>query len=226
MIFQSEREEGNPFYQMYLLDLLSGDTTRVSPGIGKTTCGFFQPGTGRVLFASTHADPEALAKQKAELEMRASGKQRRYSWDYDETMDIYSCNQDGTEMVNLTNSPGYDAEGAYSPDGKQIVFCSLRAAFPLEKLSPEQVRSTELAGEKIKSVITAAPGNGAPIGGLKVTAENGWFAARPSGTEDIYKIYAESFRGADHLRRILEEAQSVVNAALAPAVKTMKGPTA
>ena len=75
-------------------------------------------------------------------------------------------------------------------------------------------------------MITTAPGNGAPIGGLKVTAENGWFAARPSGTEDIYKIYAESFRGADHLRRILEEAQTVVNAALAPAVKTMKGPTA
>ena len=75
-------------------------------------------------------------------------------------------------------------------------------------------------------MITTAPGNGAPIGGLKVTAENGWFAARPSGTEDIYKIYAESFLGADHLRRILEEAQTVVNAALSPAVKTMKGPTA
>src|SRR5215475_9345159 len=59
LIFQSEREEENPFYQMYLLDLLSGETTRVSPGTGKTTCGFFQPGTGRVLFASTHADPEA-----------------------------------------------------------------------------------------------------------------------------------------------------------------------
>ncbi|EDY21154.1 peptidase M28 [Chthoniobacter flavus Ellin428] len=138
MIFQSEREEGNPFYQMYLLDLLSGETARVSTGVGKTTCGFFQPGTNRVLFASTHADPEALAKQKAELDFRASGKQRRYSWDYDQTMDIYSCNQDGTQMVNLTNSPGYDAEGSFSPDGKQIVFCSLRAAFPLEKLTPEQ----------------------------------------------------------------------------------------
>lgn len=137
LIFQSEREEGNPFYQMYLLDLLSGETARVSPGTGKTTCGFFQPGTGRVLFASTHGDPEAAAKQKAELDFRASGKQRRYSWDYDATMDIYSCNQDGTQLVNLTNSPGYDAEGAFSPDGKQIVFCSLRGAFPLEKLTPE-----------------------------------------------------------------------------------------
>ena len=77
--------------------------------------------------------------------------------------------------------------------------------------------STELAGEKIQTVLTHAPGNGAPIGGLKVVAESGWFAARPSGTENIYKIYAESFQGADHLRRILEEAQTIVNDAIAPA---------
>ena len=137
LIFQSEREEGNPFYQMYVLDLNTGDTTRVSPGTGKTTCGFFQPGSDRVIFASTHADPQAQPKQKAELEFRASGKQRRYSWDYDEEFEIYSAKQDGTWLVNLTHSPGYDAEGAFSPDGKQIVFCSLRAAFPLERLSPE-----------------------------------------------------------------------------------------
>src|SRR6476469_4762592 len=135
LIFQSERESDNPFYQQYILDLESGETTRVSPGKGKTTCGFFQPGTDRVLFASTHADPDAVVKQKAELEFRASGKQRRYSWDYDENFDIFSAKQDGTDPVNLTHSPGYDAEGSYSPDGKQIVFCSIRPAFPLEKLS-------------------------------------------------------------------------------------------
>jgi phosphoglucomutase len=80
---------------------------------------------------------------------------------------------------------------------------------------PQQVRSTDLAGEKIQAILTSAPGNGAPIGGLKVSTESGWFAARPSGTEDIYKIYAESFQGADHLRRIVEEAQVIVNNALA-----------
>jgi phosphoglucomutase len=85
----------------------------------------------------------------------------------------------------------------------------------LAKLSPQQVKVTALAGEKIQTILTSAPGNGAPIGGLKVIAENGWFAARPSGTEDIYKIYAESFRGADHLRLIQEEAQTIVNDALA-----------
>src|SRR6185437_13001821 len=96
LIFQSEREPANPFYQQYILDLETGETTRVSPGTGKTTCGFFQPGSDRVLFASTQADPEAAAKQKAELEFRASGKQRRYSWDYDATFDIFSAKQDGS----------------------------------------------------------------------------------------------------------------------------------
>jgi phosphoglucomutase len=85
----------------------------------------------------------------------------------------------------------------------------------LAKLSPRQVKLTDLAGEKIQTVLTHAPGNGAPIGGLKVVAGSGWFAARPSGTENIYKIYAESFRGADHLRRILEEAQTIVNDVIA-----------
>jgi len=85
----------------------------------------------------------------------------------------------------------------------------------LERLSPQRVRITELAGEKIRTILTHEQGNGAPIGGLKVVTESGWFAARPSGTENIYKIYAESFRGADHLRRILEEAQIIVNDALA-----------
>jgi phosphoglucomutase len=84
----------------------------------------------------------------------------------------------------------------------------------LAKLSPEQVHSRELAGEKILTIMTKAPGNGAAIGGLKVSSAGGWFAARPSGTENIYKIYAESFRGPDHLKRIFEEAQTLVNASL------------
>ncbi|MFM8357245.1 MAG: phosphoglucomutase (alpha-D-glucose-1,6-bisphosphate-dependent), partial [Verrucomicrobiota bacterium] len=84
----------------------------------------------------------------------------------------------------------------------------------LKKLSPEAVKGTELAGEPIVAKLTQAPGNGAGIGGLKVVSPNGWFAARPSGTENIYKLYAESFLGADHLRRIVTEAQDLVAAAL------------
>ncbi len=103
----------------------------------------------------------------------------------------------------------------------------------LARLSPQQIRSAELAGERIEQILTQAPGNGAPIGGLKVIARSGWFAARPSGTEDIYKIYAESFRGEDHLHRIREEAQAIVGAALsastraprtAPGTSPMAGP--
>ncbi|MGB1879526.1 MAG: phosphoglucomutase (alpha-D-glucose-1,6-bisphosphate-dependent) [Gammaproteobacteria bacterium] len=85
----------------------------------------------------------------------------------------------------------------------------------LKGLSPAQARATHLAGEPIKAKLTRAAGNDAPIGGLKVTAENGWFAARPSGTEDVYKIYAESFKGVEHLQQIQEEAKAIVSAALA-----------
>jgi phosphoglucomutase len=92
----------------------------------------------------------------------------------------------------------------------------------LRKLSPDQVRLTDLAGEQVQTVLVSAPGNGEPIGGLKAIAASGWFAARPSGTEDIYKIYAESFRGADHLKRILEEAQTIVGDAIADAVPPKK----
>ena len=109
------------------------------------------------------------------------------------------------ELTRAFGEPVYDrVEAPATPKQKRM----------LARLSPQQIASTDLAGEKIQGILTRAPGNGASIGGLKVVAENGWFAARPSGTEDIYKIYAESFRGADHLRHILSEAQAVVDAAL------------
>jgi phosphoglucomutase len=109
------------------------------------------------------------------------------------------------DLTREFGEPAYDrVEAPATSEQKEL----------LAKLSPQQVKLTELAGEKIQTVFTHAPGNGAPIGGLKVVAESGWFAARPSGTESIYKIYAESFRGADHLQRIIEEAQTIVSDAL------------
>ena len=143
LIFQSEREPGNPFYQIYTLDFETGDIARVSPGIGKTTCSFFRPGSDEVLFSSTHLDPESVAKQKAELEFRASGQQRRYSWDYDEHMDIFSAHRDGSNVRQLTTAPGYDAEASFSPDGKLIVFCSLRDAYPTNKLAAADLKHFE-----------------------------------------------------------------------------------
>lgn len=110
------------------------------------------------------------------------------------------------ELTREFGEPAYDrVEAPATPEQKKL----------LAGLSLDQVKLTDLVGEKIKAVLTNAPGNNAPIGGLKVVAESGWFAARPSGTEDIYKIYAESFQGADHLQLIIGEAQTVVSDALA-----------
>jgi len=112
------------------------------------------------------------------------------------------------ELTREFGEPVYDrVEAPATPEQKAL----------LETLSPQNIRSGELAGEPIQTILSEAPGDGAPIGGVKVVAASGWFAARPSGTEDIYKIYAESFRGADHLRRILDEAQTIVSDALTTA---------
>ena len=129
LVFQSEREAGNPFYQIYVLDLTSGETERVSPGVGKTTCAFFRPGTDEIEFASTHADPKSKQYQDEELAFRASGKERRYSWDYDPEMDIFSHNRKTGATKRLTTAKGYDAEGSYSPDGQWIAFSSMRQAY-------------------------------------------------------------------------------------------------
>ena len=106
------------------------------------------------------------------------------------------------ELTREFGEPVYDRlEARATPEQKKM----------LAKLSPQALQRRDLAGEKIESIITNASGNGASIGGLKVSAKSGWFAARPSGTEDIYKIYAESFFGADHLHTIIEEAQTIIN---------------
>src|SRR5438105_8492993 len=132
LVFQSEREAGNPFYQIYVMDLATGDTKRISPGLGKTTCAFFRPAPGgsvEIEFASTHADPKSKQLQDEELAFRASGKERRYSWDYDPEMDIYAYNEKTHAMKRLTDAHGYDAEGSYSPDGQWLVFTSMRDAY-------------------------------------------------------------------------------------------------
>jgi Tol biopolymer transport system component len=129
LVFQSEREPGNPFYQIYALDFASGDTKRISPGYGKTTCSFFRPGTDQILFASTHHDPRSKMLQQEELDFRASGKERRYAWDYDPEFELYTVSEKSGQYTRLTNARGYDAEGSYSPDGQWIVFSSNRDAY-------------------------------------------------------------------------------------------------
>ena len=129
LVFQSEREPGNPFYQIYVLDMASGDSKRISPGMGKTTCAFFRPGTDEILFSSTHHDPKSKQYQDEENAFRASGKERRYSWDYDVEMDIYAYGEKTGGLKRLTTAHGYDAEASYSPDGRWIAFSSMRDVY-------------------------------------------------------------------------------------------------
>jgi phosphoglucomutase len=110
------------------------------------------------------------------------------------------------ELTQELGAPAYERiDAPATPEQKAVLL----------KLSPEEIEASELAGDPIRSMITSAPGNGAPIGGLKVITDHGWFAARPSGTENVYKLYAESFRGAEHLKRIQDDAQVLVHEALA-----------
>jgi phosphoglucomutase len=145
---------------------------------------------------------------------------------------VWTTDKDGIVMdllaAEITARAGRDPAELYAELTRELgapVYERIDApATPEEKavllaLAPETVRATELAGDPIRALLTMAPGNGAPIGGLKVVSEHGWFAARPSGTEAVYKLYAESFRGLAHLRRIQEEARAIVAAALLGAVR-------
>ncbi len=143
LVFQSEREPGNPFYQIYTLDMASGETRRISPGLGKTTCAFFRPGTDEILFASTHHDPRSKQLQDDENGFRASGKERRYAWDYDPEMEIYVWRGKDESLTRATNARGYDAEASYSPDGQWIAFSSMRDAYN-RTLSAEEQKQLEV----------------------------------------------------------------------------------
>jgi Tol biopolymer transport system component len=163
IIFQAEEKGDNPFYQMFVMDLESGATRRVSPGVGKTTCGYFHPDGKRILFASSHLDPDAkkhyAIEHKAREEEKQSKKRRRYVWDFDPFMEIFEANLDGSKIKRLSDSKGYDAEGAYSADGKRIVFCSNRSG---EKNLELYIMDAD--GKNVRK-LTDAPGcyNGGPF---------------------------------------------------------------
>ncbi len=140
LVFQSERDSDNPFYQIYLMDLTTGDVKRISTGVGKTTCSFINPTAPQIMFASTHHDPISYQYQAEELQRRESGEERRYAWDYDPEFDIHTFNTESGEYTRLTRTRGYDAEGAYSPDGRLIVFTSTRDAYNRELSEAEQAR--------------------------------------------------------------------------------------
>ena len=164
IIFQAEdKESGNPFYQIYTMDLANKKSVRVSPGIGKTTCSYFSPDGKKILFASSHLDPKSKEYYGEEYKLRdeekKAGKRRTYKWDFDPAMEIFETNPDGSGMKRLTDSPGYDAEASYSPDGKSIVFCSNRSG--AENL---ELYIMDSDGKNVRK-LTNAPGcyNGGPF---------------------------------------------------------------
>lgn len=200
MVFQSEREPGNPFYQIYLMDLASGRTNRVSPGKGKTTCAWIHPDGKRVLFASTHLDRETDKKAKEEYESRKNPIQGRYSWSYDETYDLFSAGTNGGNLRRLTRERGYDAEGSYSPDGKLIAFASNRAGYT-EVLTEDEkklfakdpsymmdIYIMNADGKNVRRLTTSRGYDGGPFfsaDGKKIT----WRQFTPDGSQaEIYTM--------------------------------------
>jgi len=206
MVFQSEREAGNPFYQIYLMDLETGDQERISPGMGKTTCAWMHPDGKRILFASTHTDPKSKELQDAEYKDRETSRVRKYSWDYDEHYDIWEYTLADKSLKNLTNKVGYDAEGGYSPDGKHIVFASNRAAYgkELSKEDTERLKVdkqyfmdiyvSDADGSNVKQ-LTDVPGyDGGPFfsaDGKRIC----WRRFTPKG--DVAEVWTMNIDGTD-----------------------------
>jgi Tol biopolymer transport system component len=198
LVFQSERETGNPFYQIYLMDMTSGDVTRISPGVGKTTCSFINPETGDVLFASTHHDPRSRQLQDEELAFRASGKERRYSWDYDPEMELYVRSARTGMLRRLTNKRGYDAEASYSPDGQWIVFSSTRQAYerPLSAVEQKQLETDPSYFAEIYIMQADADGSG-PRRLTNAPGYDGGPFFSPDGKQIVWRRFDEAGLIAD-----------------------------
>jgi len=151
MVFQSEREKGNPFYQIYLMDLENGKSERVSTGLGKTTCAWIHPSGQKVMFSSTHKDPKFNQKVKEELEQRKSTQKSKYSWSFDDQFEIFEFDLKKKTYQSLTKALGYDAEGSYSPNGQLIAFASNRHAYT-EKLNEEDEKIFKMDPSYLMSI--------------------------------------------------------------------------
>ncbi len=196
LVFQSEREPGNPFFQIYEMDLESGATRRVSTGVGKATCAWLHPSGLRVLFASTHLDPEARALQRAELLLRESGHERRYAWDYDPHYDLFAAELASGALTRLSDAPGYDAEGSYSPDGRRNAFASNRHA--LASGTTPQERAALLRDPASAMEIYVMAADGTDVRRLTTTPgyDGGPFFS-PDGTRIVWRRFSADGRSAE-----------------------------
>ncbi|MCY2965519.1 MAG: biopolymer transporter Tol [Planctomycetota bacterium] len=176
---------GYPFYQIYTQPLDSQEPRLVSTGRGRTTCAFFTPDNQTILFASSHTDPHIDVTELKAREEAAKGGRRRYQWDFDPHMDLYTVKFDGTGMKRLTDAPGYDAEGSFSPDGKQIVFTSTRDGDP-------DIYIMDADGSNVRQVTNAPGYDGGPF----FSPDGKWIVFRSDRHEkDMLQLYMVSVDG-------------------------------
>ena len=198
LIFQSEREADNPFFQIYSLDLRNGDQQRLSTGRGQATHGFFHPSGARALFSATHLDPDALKKQRQQVEDRTTGHSRRYAWDYDPQYEIFSVtleNPTAADPTRLTDAPGYDAEASWSPDGRTIVFASNRHAYA----EGSTIQADELARDPAYAIdLYVMDASGQNVRRLTNTPgyDGGPFFS-PDGTRIVWRRFSEDGQTAE-----------------------------
>ncbi len=176
---------GYPFYQIYVQRLDERTPRRISPGRGRTTCAYFTPDGQSILFASSHSDPDIETTEKKARELEQAGGRRRYEWDFDPHMEIYVAHFDGTGLQRLTDSPGYDAEGSYSSDGKHIVFTSTRDGDP-------DIYIMDADGSNVRQVVNQPGYDGGPF----FSPDDKWIIYRGDREEkDMLQIRAVSVDG-------------------------------
>ena len=182
-----------PFYQIYTQPLAGGEPKLISTGRGRTTCAWFHPDGERILFASSHFDPNIAQTEEAERKQQAedarTGRRRRYSWDFDPHMELVTTDRNGDDMQRLTQSPGYDAECAYSPDGSQIVFCSDRDGDP-------DIYIMDADGENVRQLTDAKGYDGGPF----FSPDGEWIIFRSDRERENYlQIYAIGVDGKNEV---------------------------
>ena len=181
------------FYQIYTQPLAGGPSHRLSPGRGRTTCSYFSPDGKHIIYASSHLDPHLdqteAEERKKQADDAASGVRRRYDWPFDPYMDIFQADLDGSHLVQLTNAPGYDAEGAYSRDGKLIAFCSTRDGDP-------DLYVMNADGSNVRQ-LTNSPGYD---GGPFISPDGRWVIFRSDRKQkDMLQIYCIGIDGKNEV---------------------------